>query len=232
MSYADDARISRGMGLLLGAWRGRLASGERHIGWKMGYGAPAARERLGITAPLVGFLTDAALVAPGATVPLAGWGKPLAEPEIALYLGKDIPGGASCDTVRAAISAVGPAFELVDVGVRSTDVAEILAGNISHRRVVLGGRDTSRAGGVLKGLTGRVFRNGVEEAVSDDPGGANGDMIDNVRLMADTLADFGEMLRAGEVIITGSIVPAPAVGAGDEIVFQLEPIGNLSVRFA
>lgn len=231
MSYVDDTRVLSGMNVLLGAWRGRVASGERHIGWKMGYGAPAARERLGIKAPLVGFLTNAALVAPGATVPLAGWGKPLAEPEIALYLGKDIPGGASCDAVRAAISAVGPAFELVDVGVRSTDVAEILEGNISHRRVVLGDRDTSRAGGVMKGLTGRVLRNGVEEAVSDDPGGANGDMIDNVRLMADTLADFGEMLRAGEVIITGSIVPAPAVGVGDEIVFQLEPIGNLSVRF-
>lgn len=231
MNWIDDIRVSRGMDALLGVWRARLAAGERVIGWKMGYGAPAARERLGIKAPLVGFLTDAALAVPGSKVSVSGWVKPCAEPEIAIYLGRDVPGGSDSGVVRAAIAAAGPAFELVDFGNPSTDVTAILSGNISHRRVVLGGRDGSRAGGVLDGLAGRIFRNGIAEASSSDPQAANGDLIENVRQMADTLENFGERLRTGEVIITGSIVPPLAARPGDEIVFHLDPIGSVSIGF-
>jgi 2-keto-4-pentenoate hydratase len=35
----------------------RLDAGETSLGWKVGFGAPAALERLGLDAPLVGFLT-------------------------------------------------------------------------------------------------------------------------------------------------------------------------------
>jgi 2-keto-4-pentenoate hydratase len=39
-------------------------------------------------------------------------------------------------------------------------------------------------------------------------------------------------LRAGQIIITGSIVPPLWVEAGEAIVFELEPVGSVSVRFA
>jgi 2-keto-4-pentenoate hydratase len=231
MTAIDDSRVARGMEALLALRQERLAAGERPIGWKVGYGAPAAREKLGIKAPLVGFLTDGALVEVGSTVSVAGWGEPLAEPEIALYLGRDLQGGSDVEMVRNAIVAVGPAFELVDVGSPSSEVAAILAGNVSHRKVVLGAREMARAGSALEGLSGRVLRNGVEAASTANPQTVNGDMIENVRDIADTLASCGERLRAGDVIITGSIVPALAVSAGDKVVFQLDPIGEISIRF-
>ena len=49
--------------------------------------------------------------------------------------------------------------------------------------------------------------------------------------MAAALASFGETLRAGQVIITGSIVPPLPVAEGDEVIFHLDPIGSVSVRF-
>jgi len=227
-----DPRIARGMAQQLTRWHERLKTGEKALGWKVGFGAPAAMEKLGITAPLVGFLTDKALVRPASTLSIADWNKPVAEPEIAVYLGKDLPGGAGRETVKAAIAGLGPAIELADVDRPPDDVEHILSGNIYQRNLILGPRDASRAGGVLDGLVGRVLRNGTEVATTSDPQATTGELIDIVRHVADMLSAFGERLRAGQIIITGSIVPPLWVETGEEIEFQLDPIGTVSVQFA
>ena len=227
-----DPRIARGMAKQLTRWHERLKAGEKALGWKVGFGAPAAMERLKIQAPLVGFLTDHALVPSGKTLSLAGWSKPVAEPEIAVHIGKDLPGGAGRDKVKAAIAALSPAIELADLDHPPDEVEAILAGNIYQRHIILGLRDASRAGGVTDGLLARVLRNGSEVATTSDPQALTGDLIDIVHHVADMLSAFGERLRAGQIIITGSIVPPLWVEAGEEIAFQLDPIGAVSIRFA
>ena len=227
-----DPRVARGMKTQLERRRERIAAGEKPLGWKVGFGAPAAMEKLGITAPLVGFLTDRALIASGATLFVTGWTKPAAEPEIAVHLGRDLPGGADRDTAIAAIAGLGPAIEIADLDHPPDDVERILAGNIYQRNVILAAQDVCRAGCVLDGLVGRVFRNGTEVANTSDPQAMTGELIDIVRHVADLLAAFGERLRAGQIIITGSIVPPLWVEAGEEVVFQLDPIGTISIRFA
>ena len=228
----DDPRILRGMAAQLGRWRDYINAGEKPLGWKVGFGAPAAMKKLGITAPLVGFLTDRALRPSGTMISLAGWKKPVAAPVIAVYMGKNVSAGADRDTIKAAIAGVGPAIELADVDREPDDVEQILAGNIYQRGVVLGACDPSRAGGVIAGLTGRIVRNGVPFADTSEPEALTGELIGIVRHVADTLATFGETLRSGQFIITGSIVPALYVGASEKIAFELEPIGSVSVRFA
>jgi 2-keto-4-pentenoate hydratase len=158
--------------------------------------------------------------------------KPVAEPEIAVYLGKDVPRGASREAAGAAISAIGPAIELADLDRAPDDVEAILAGNIYQRHVVLGARDASRAGCVLDGLVARVTRGGTQIAGTTESGSFTGDPLDIVRHVADLLAAFGERLRAGQLVITGSVVPPLFVEPGEEVVFALEPIGGVSVRFA
>jgi 2-keto-4-pentenoate hydratase len=49
--------------------------------------------------------------------------------------------------------------------------------------------------------------------------------------LASHLAAFGETVRAGEVLITGSIVPALAVAPGDQLRYRLEPLGELALTF-
>lgn len=227
-----DPRIARGMAKQLTRWHERLKAGEKAIGWKIGFGSVTAMEQLRITAPLVGFLTDRALVPSGRLISLSGWVRPVAEPEIAVYIGKDLPRGASRDAVRAAISAVGPAIELADFDHAADDVEAILAGNLYQRHVILGARDASRAGCVLDGPVARVTRGGTQIAATTEPRSFTGDLLDIVRHVADLLAAFGERLRVGQLVITGSVVPPLFVEPGEEVVFALEPIGGVSVRFA
>ena len=230
--WKSDPRIARGMAVQLGRRRERLAAGECSLGWKVGFGAPAAMQKFAIDAPLVGFLTDRAVLASASTVSLAGWVKPVAEPEVAVYLGRDLGAGADRETAQSAIAAIGPAIELADLDRPPEDVEAILAGNIYQRHVTLGARDTKRAGCMVDSLVARVVRNGEESARTADPQALTGNYIDIVRHVADLLAVFGERLRAGEIIITGSVVPPLFVAAGESIIFDLAPVGAVSVRFA
>ena len=229
-SPLDDPRIARGMATQLALRRERLAAGARSLGWKVGFGAPAALQKFAIDAPLVGFLTDRALLASGATASVAGWTKPVAEPEVAVYLGRDLDPGADRDAARAAIAAIGPAIELADLDRPPEDVEAILAGNIYQRHVVLGPRDATRAGCVLDGIAATVARNGEVAARTADPQALTGDYLDIVRHVASLLAACGERLRAGELIITGSVVPPLFVAAGETVSFDLAPVGAVSVR--
>src|SRR5262252_7894340 len=90
MNVWEDARVIRGMRAQLALRRQRLDAGDAPLGWKVGFAAPAMLERLNITGPLVGFLTRAARVQSGGSVSLAGWVKPVAEPEIAVHIGRDV----------------------------------------------------------------------------------------------------------------------------------------------
>lgn len=228
----DDPRVSRGMAAQF-IRRGKLFNaGHRPLGWKVAFGSQAARERHGLKGPLIGFLTDRALLISGETLSLSHWRKPVLEPEIAVHLAADLRGGADRGTAIAAIGGLGPAFELADVVCPPDDVERLLAGNINQRKVMLGRNDVSRAGGVLMGLSGRVLRGGIEVAKTSDVQALPGELIGIVQHVADMLAAFGETLRAGEVIITGSVVPPISVEAGEEVVFHLNPIGSVSIRFA
>lgn len=232
MNPPDDPRIAHGMRAQLAARRERLAAGDRPLGWKVGFGAPAAMEKLSISAPLVGFLMQRACVASGDTVSLRGWTRPVAEPEIAVYLGRDVPGGGDRAAAADAIVALGPAIELADVDHPPEDVQAILSGNIFQRHVLLGARDEAWAGGRVDGLTGRLYRQGGEIARTETLEANTGKLVDLVRHVADLLAAFGERLCAGEVVIAGSVVPPVFVETGDDLEFILSPIGRVAVRFA
>jgi 2-keto-4-pentenoate hydratase len=229
MNTNYDSRVLRGMEKLLEARQKRLDSGEKPIGWKVGFGAPASLKSLELDAPLVGFLTDNALVRSDSALSVAGWTKPAAEPEIAVYLKRDLPAVTDRETVQAAIAALGPAIELADVNFPPQDVEAILAGNIYNRRVILGKSDPSRAGCNLDGLVGHVYRNGQEIAAVTDFQAITGNFVDIVQHVANLLSAIGEKLRAEDVIITGSIVPPLWIESTEEVRYELEPVDVLRV---
>jgi 2-keto-4-pentenoate hydratase len=230
MNSWEDPRIARGMRVQLAHRRARIEAGDRPIGWKVGFGAPAAMATLGISAPLVGHLLESGLIT-GGHASFKGWSKPVVEPEIAVYIGNDLPDGGTRAQAAAAIAALGAAFELADLQFPPEDAERIVSENIYQRHVLLGPRDTSRAGGNVGGLIGRVLRNGGEVARTSDPQANTGNVVDLVHHVAQVLAAFGERLRAGEVIITGSIVPPLLTEQSDkEVVLELEPVGRVSVQ--
>ena len=64
-----------------------------------------------------------------------------------------------------------------------------------------------------------------------DPYALTGDPGTVVAHVATHLAAFGETLRAGDVIIAGSIVPALAISPGERLRYRLEPAGELTLAF-
>jgi len=226
-----DPRIARGMGAQLALRSQRISAGEQSLGWKVGFGAPAAMQKLSIDAPLVGFLLESARLPTGTSLPVGNWTKPIAEAEIAVYMGEDLAGGAGRDAAVAAIAGLGPAIEIADLEFAPDDVERILAADIYQRHVILGPCDTSRAGCKLDGLICRVSRSGNEVARTSDPQELTGELVGIVRHVADVLSALGECLRAGDVIITGSITPPLFVETGEQILFTLDPVGSLSIAF-
>jgi 2-keto-4-pentenoate hydratase len=223
----EDTRVRRGMERQLDLRRGMLEEGARPIGWKLGLGTPAAMERLGTPAALVGFLTDRSVLEPGADCRVGEWGKPTAEPEVAIHIGADVPGGADTAVAEAAIAGLGPAIELVDIGDPS-DVEEVLAGDIFHRHVLLGPARPVSPGE----LHGEIRVGDADPRDVDDPFELTGSVASCVSHVASHLAALGEELRAGDVIIAGSIVPAIGVSPGDRLRYSLAPVGELEVAFS
>jgi 2-keto-4-pentenoate hydratase len=233
MNLWDDPRIVRGMTAQFALQRQRLEAGDKLLGWKVGFGTPAQLKQFNISGPLVGFLTQNARVAPGGTVSLAGWAKPVAEPEVAVHIGGDLAVGATLDATAAAIAGISPAIELADVHEPATDPERILGHDIYQRHVVVAGATPARAGSAADGLTCRIIRRGAEFARTSSPQDNTGRWVDIVAHVANVLAAFGERLRAGEVIITGSVVPPIAIEPDEnELAFALDPVGSISVTFS
>jgi 2-keto-4-pentenoate hydratase len=203
-----DSRIVRGTVRMLAFRDVALAGGAEHLGWKAGFGAPAAQAALGTDGPLVGYLTRDRLVTDGSVVDVSTWTRPVLEAEVAAYLGADLGAHASSAEARAAVERWSVAIELADLDRSPDDVGEILAGNIYHRHVLLG-----PAVDVLPDpLSFRVLRDDVEAAATDEPEALTGELGSVLAAMAATLASCGSALRAGDVVITGSVVaPLPAV---------------------
>jgi 2-keto-4-pentenoate hydratase len=226
---ARDPRIERGMLAQLAQRRRRIEAGDAPLGWKLGMGVPAAMAKLGTDAPLVGYLLQSGRLEPGATVDLSGWSNPKLEPEIAVHMGEHLDGGATREQAVAAVAALGPAIELVDLDPDADDPEQILAADIFQRHVLLG---EPVPGATAEGASARILVGGEEAAATGDATEATGDLIDLVLHVAATVSAAGEGLRAGDVVICGSVVPALDVSAGDEVEVTVDPLGSLRVAFA
>lgn len=227
----DDPRIRSGLSEQFAERTRRLASGERSVGWKVAFGSPQAMEQLGLEAPLVGFMSDRTRLESGSVVSVDAWTKPAFEAEIAIYLGADVPSGASEDVARAAIIGLGPAIEVADMDRPPAELDVVLANDIYHRAVILGPFDRSRAGGDPTGVEARVLCDGEQVAKQTNPTVAPGRILDLTRHVADLVGAFGETLRSGEVIISGSVTPILFPEAGQEFVADFGDLGQLSARF-
>ena len=62
MNPWDAPLIKKGMSAQLAKRRARIAAGEKPLGWKVGLGAPATMQKMGLTAPVVGYLMQRALL--------------------------------------------------------------------------------------------------------------------------------------------------------------------------
>jgi 2-keto-4-pentenoate hydratase len=193
-----------------------LAQGAQPLGWKIGFNLPEFQRKLGIDAPLAGFLTTDGLLEDGAEWSLGSEGEVIVESEVAVEIGDD----------GRSIAALLPALELADPPDLDQDVDTILAGNIFHRAVAFGPRgETSNPG------AGRILVNGeAQHELSAEHTGANLERM--VEAVAARLAEADEELRPGDRIITGVLAPPHKAQPGDTVRLELDAIGGVELRFS
>jgi 2-keto-4-pentenoate hydratase len=220
-----DERLRRGMDAQLARWRALVAGGAARVGWKVGLNDARVQAHLQLSQPVVGHLTLATTLTPGSPHSLRHGTMVGAEAEVAIHLGRDVGAGAGAAEVADAIVGLAPAIELVDVDRPIDDLERIVADNVFHRAVLFG---PTHPGASLAGITARVLLNGAAvETV--DAAAVTGDLGAVVRLVADTLAECGEQLRAGDRIIGGSFTRPVWVAAGDVVGVELGALGTLAL---
>lgn len=212
----------------------RLRDGERLIGKKTGVTSKVVQVALGVDQPDFGYLTDVMRYPDGAALPISRLGiAPRAEGEIAFVLERELRGpGVSAADVLAATAYVQPCFEIVDSRIADwkIKIQDTIADNASSGMFVLGGQPVAAQGldFVTCGMV--VWKNG--EVLSTGAGAAAlGSPLHCVAWLANTLGARGETLEAGEVILSGSLVPLEPVRAGDFMQLRIAGIGEAGVRF-
>jgi 2-keto-4-pentenoate hydratase len=220
----DNPDLRDGMQRMLSYRSEFLDRGDSAIGWKLGFGAPTWLEKFGLAGPLVGFLPRSTRHDPGAEVSCEGWVNPVAEPEIAVHLGRDVD-----DPSRAsgAIFGLGAAIELADVDSLPEEIGEVLAGNIFHRALILG---EPQAGVTVAGMRARIQKDGAQVADTTDLESLTGELASILGHASALLEAAGERLRAGDVVIMGSVIPPVPIEPGDEVSFELAPLDPISVK--
>lgn len=208
--------------------------GERIIGKKIGVTSPAVQEMLGVFQPDFGYLTDRMLYPNGGPMPISELLiQPRAEGEIAFKLKKDLNGPeVTNDDVIDATEYVMPCFEVVDSRIRDwkVKIQDTIADNASCGLFVLGDQHVDPSGIDFPGLQMRVYKNG--RFLSEGRGSAALDSpLNCVSWLANTLSKYGITLNAGDVVLSGSLVPLEPVVAGDEMFLEVEGMGTASVRF-
>lgn len=232
-----DLTIDDAYAISLGALARRQADGERVIGKKIGVTSKAVQDMLGVHQPDFGFLTDRMWIEGDIAVAAEGLIAPRAEAEIAFLLKAPLNGpGVTAADVLAATAAIAPCFEIVDSRIDDwkIGIVDTVADNASCGVFVLGAERLDPAGLDLPNLHVAVTKNGAP--LSEGYGHAvQGDPAQAVAWLANTLGAYGVTLDAGDVILSGSLVPLAPAAPGDRFDMILSgpagPLGTCTANF-
>jgi 2-oxopent-4-enoate/cis-2-oxohex-4-enoate hydratase len=211
----------------------RLAEGERVVGKKIGVTSKAVQDMLGVFQPDFGFLTDAMHVEGAIDIAAERLIQPRAEAEIAFILKSGLAGpGVTAADVIAATESIAPCFEIVDSRIDDwkIGIVDTVADNASCGVFVLGEARADPRTHDLPALRVSVTKNG--SPLSEGTGAAvQGNPAEAVAWLANTLGAYGVSLDAGDIILSGSLVPLEPASAGDIFEMTLHGIGTCTARF-
>lgn len=206
--------------------RRRVERGEHVVGVKLGLTSLAKQRTMGIDRPLVAWLTDAMVLAPGEPIG-AGLIHPRAEPEIAFVLERRLAGpGVTAPQALTAVGSVCAGIEVIDS--RFADfrfrLPDVVADNASSARVVLGPVAVSPSAldltleACLLTVNGDVVDSATGAAVQGHPAQA-------LALAANTLSERGLALEPGWIVLTGGMTDATPLLPGRSIVAEFTHLG-------
>jgi len=211
----------------------RLADGEKVIGKKIGVTSKAVQTMLDVYTPDFGWLTDAMRFVEGEDVPIGErLIQPRAEAEVAFVLGRELRGpGVTPGDVLAATEHVMPCFEIVDSRIEAWKIRyqDTVADNASSGLFLIGAPASPR-GLDFPAIEVTVEKN--RKPLSRGTGAeAMGSPLVCVAWLANQLGELGHALEAGEIVLSGSLVPLEPVRPGDVMSMDIPGLGGTTVRF-
>ena len=238
----ERARFEAGMERQLAHFARACEAGMPRRGWKVGINVPEILKALDLPHSAVGWIDGNHVLESGGTYTAASGSTLMIEPEVAIFVSRNVGADATLESARGAIGAVAPALEIVDLaraGDGVPDLARVLESSMFHAATVLGPRaplDRARELGQvwpkLRAELGAAEAPGHEatesEATRSDLVPA--DLAEIVRFVGAYLAEFGASLDEGDLILSGSYTAkALPVTAGWEAFAEHGPIGEVRV---
>jgi 2-oxopent-4-enoate hydratase len=211
----------------------RLADGHHIVGKKIGLTSKAMQTALGVFEPDYGYITDRMMALEGDALSLSALMAPKVEAEIAFVLKSDLKGpGVTVAQVLNATAGVMPALEIIDTRIRDwkIKIQDTIADGASIGRIIVSGKLTPVSDCDLRYLGLVLEKNG--EIIATAAGGAVlGHPANAVAWLANKLAQYGISLKAGEIIMSGSLTAACPAVAGDNVQAVFDRLGAVGARF-
>ncbi|MGO4889750.1 2-keto-4-pentenoate hydratase [Anaerobacillus sp. MEB173] len=212
----------------------KLSQGAKIVGKKIGLTSRDMQIMYGIDTPDCGHLFENMIVENNQEVSFNDVIQPKIEAEIAFVLKKDLQGpNVTVEEVLQATDYVLPSIEIIDSRIKDWNLRlqDTVADNASSGLYVLGDKPVSIDEVNLPDITLKVYQNGqlMKEGIGKN---AMEHPAACVAWLANKLAEFGVVLKAGEVILSGALATTIDVVPGDEFTAVFDHLGEVKVTFA
>lgn len=209
-------------------------------GFKIGATAQRMQAYLGLSGPVAGFMQAGNLHKAPAVLAWAGFRNPGVECELAVRLGRDLPPGP-CDaaSAAAAVQEVCAAIEIVENrygappagDLQALGTPTLVADQVYHAAAVLAAAPADWRAHDLGAIRGRFLIDGVEQAA-----GHGRDLLGHPMAALAWIAASAEAaafggLRAGQVVMLGSVTPPIWLAAPCEVVAAFDGLPEARVTF-
>jgi 2-oxo-hept-3-ene-1,7-dioate hydratase len=217
----------------------KINDGRRRIGWKIGLTSRAMQSALAIDTPDSGVLLDDMLFEDGATIPANRFIQTRIEAEIAFVMKAPLKGpDRSVFDVINATDFITPALEILDTRILRADpetrktrtIVDTVADNAANAGVVIGGQAIRPDAVDMRRMGAIVMKNGVVEETGLGAGVLN-HPARGVAWLANRLAEYGEGIAAGEIVLAGSFIRPIEARSGDTILADFGAHGTVGCYF-
>ena len=210
-----------------------LARGERVAGWKAGFTSKALQETFQVREPVCAFLLASGVLTSGAAIATDRFVKAGVEAEVAFVMKHDLAGpGVTAARALLAVEGALPALELIDFRHSGKALGtDVIADGVYAKAIVLGGALTPLTGLDLA-LEGLVYEQSGTVVGTATAAEVLGTPLNSLAWIANHLGGRGLGLRAGDVVMSGSVSKVLQPRPGDTIRATYTRLGSVSVRFA
>jgi 2-oxo-hept-3-ene-1,7-dioate hydratase len=222
------------------AWvKKKIAAGRKVIGWKIGLTSKAMQYALNIDIPDSGVLFDDMAFEDGAVIPEDRFIQPRIEAEVAFVMKAPLKGpGTSLFDVLNATDYVTPALEILDTRILRVDpdtkkartIVDTISDNAANAGIVIGGRQMRPDQVDMRWMGAIVSRNAEVEETGLGAGVLN-HPARGIAWLANRLAQYGDGIDAGQIVLAGSFIRPIEARHGDTITADFGPYGTISCFF-